>query len=107
MDYMMTYISPFILFNAVVLLEVGKGMKVIKNTLLKRSIILMSTLTFDIYILHSHVFIFDFFMKDRFAWIAAEPGYLVVLWLALMHILVRWVLPQLSVLPFYIIGSIV
>lgn len=41
MDYMMSYISPFILFNAVVLLEVGKEMKVIKNTLLKRSIILM------------------------------------------------------------------
>lgn len=84
MDYMMSYISPFILFNAVVLLEVGKEMKVIKNTLLKRSIILMSTLTFDIYILHSHVFIFDSFMKDRFAWIAAEPEYLVVLWLALI-----------------------
>lgn len=44
----------------------------------------MSTLTFDIYILHSHVFIFDSFMKDRFAWIAAEPEYLVVLWLALI-----------------------
>ncbi len=84
MNYMMSYISPFILFNAVVLLEIGKEMKVMNNKFLKRSIILMSTLTFDIYILHSHIFIFNFFMKDRFAWVASEPWYLVIIWLALI-----------------------
>lgn len=44
----------------------------------------MSTLVFDIYILHSHVFIFIFFMKDRSAWIATESGYLVVTWIVLI-----------------------
>lgn len=40
----------------------------------------METINFTV----SHVFIFNFFIKDRFAWIASESEYRVVLLFALI-----------------------
>lgn len=88
MDYMFSYISPFILFNAVVLLEIGRGETEIKNEVIKKTIILISGLTFDIYILHSHVMVFEYIMKNRFGWISTQNIFAIIPVVILIAILI-------------------
>lgn len=76
MDYFLTYTSPFVLLNAVMLLQhAARGEKSAKNRISK-VIFSLSSFTFDVYIIHAHVWVFQYIMKGGFSWIAGMKEWL-------------------------------
>ena len=65
-SYMVTYTSPLILFVALAFLMLFKNFKTNCNA---KVIKLLSVISFDVYIIHCHVLIYDIFLKDAFAFI--------------------------------------
>ena len=66
-DYFISYTSPIILLMALGLLLYMKNIKVKRG----RSVLpKLSSVAFDVYIIHCHMLIYDNFLKDRFIWIA-------------------------------------
>lgn len=68
-NYMMTYTSPFEFLMAVSLLLICCKIRFQKERVEKIWKVLSSA-AFDVYILHSYILIFDYWLKDRFLWIA-------------------------------------
>lgn len=64
------YTSPFVLLHAVVglllfsKLHISKGKKVLRN---------LSNVAFDVYIIHCHIFVFDYIINSNFLWIDEYP----------------------------------
>lgn len=68
------YTSPFILLNAcIALLFFSK----IKIRLGSKCLCLLSSVAFDVYIIHCHIFIYDFILNSNFLWINNFSFYLI------------------------------
>ena len=66
-DYMVSYTSPLILSSALACLLLFKNIKINKDSIIIRT---LSTISFDVYIIHCHVLIFDIFLKDAFSFVS-------------------------------------
>lgn len=78
MDYFITYTSPFILLNALMLLQWAVRKKPCEAGKFANFIRYISALSFDVYIIHSHPLVFDYLFKDVFSWIAELNALLTV-----------------------------
>lgn len=72
---LVSYISPFILFNAVFFLNVFARLDF--GILEKQMIAWISPATFGVYIIHCQKVIFNEYLKDAFLWVAALDFYLI------------------------------
>lgn len=68
-DYLVSYISPFVLLMAICLLLCFKNLRFKKER--HRIIETLSILSFDVYLLHCHVLIYDIPWSNAFAWISS------------------------------------
>lgn len=75
-----SYISPLILLGSVALLLFFSRLKC--GNIAKKLIALFAPAAFGVYIIHVHPLIWEHFMKDRFAFIAAMHPF--VMWLAIL-----------------------
>lgn len=64
-DSFINYISPFNVFSAICLLLIFKELTIKKNIFI-RFIKYFSSTSFGVYIIHCHILIFDFIIKDNF-----------------------------------------
>ena len=68
MNYFVSYISPIILIMSACLLLFFKNMQI---NCFKKTLSVLSMLTFDVYLIHCHILIFDNYIMDGFRWIAS------------------------------------
>lgn len=68
--YMMKYTSPLIVLNAIMLLQLGAGFKRQLSEKMAGIFAVLSGVAFDVYLLHCHILIYDYVIKDHFVWIA-------------------------------------
>lgn len=68
--YMLAYTSPFIAINAVMLLQLGTRFEKHLQSNISKFISYLSGVSFDVYLLHCHILIFDYIIADRFIWIS-------------------------------------
>lgn len=95
-DYFVSYISPFVLLMAISLLACFKNIRFKKE---RHPIIeTLSILSFDIYLLHCHVLIYDMPWHNAFAWIS---GFNVVL-IPFVIIGVALIVALVCLIPAYI-----
>lgn len=67
--YMISYISPFVLMMAISILCLCEQITLQRcNERIKNSLVLLSGVAFDVYIIHCHLLIFDYLIKDNFTW---------------------------------------
>lgn len=78
MDYFMSYFSPFILLNAIMLLQWATNQRKSEKRINGAWLYFLSKITFDVYILHSHVLIFQVLIADNFSWIANINEWLII-----------------------------
>ena len=64
--YMVSYISPLTLLMAIAFIAFFDGIKVSKG---KKAILFLSSVSFDVYIIHGHVMIYDHYLSGAFSWI--------------------------------------
>lgn len=74
--YLVSYISPIILLMSILLLLYMKNIKLKKGRSVLEKI---SLVAFDVYIIHCHILIFDFILKDRFIWIVNMNAYFIII----------------------------
>lgn len=67
--YMISYISPLILLMSILSLYIAKGYKCNKIEKCNKFIINFAGVAFDVYIIHSHIYVFDNIINDSFVWI--------------------------------------
>lgn len=72
---LVSYISPFVLFNAVFFLSVFARLNF--GILGKRIIAWISPATFGVYLIHCQKVIFNEYLKDAFLWVTALDSYLI------------------------------
>lgn len=72
-QYFIEYNSPFILFMAICLLLLFERIQLIRIKQIKGMIALLSGVAFDVYIIHCHILIFDYIIKDGFKNVAFYP----------------------------------
>ena len=72
--YYVKHISPVILVMAVCILLLFRDAKC---DFLAKPLMLLSTISFDVYIIHCHIWFFDFIIKDAFLWIGKLKIYLI------------------------------
>ena len=73
--YFVKYTSPFILLMGICAFLLLKNMKFKKGA---KPLEMLSNVAFDVYIVHCHIFIYDFIIDDAFEWIANAPSYLII-----------------------------
>lgn len=64
------YTSPLILVNAVIVLLLFSKLKIKKG---KKVLLMFSNTAFDVYIVHCHLFVFDYIINGNFVWIDKYP----------------------------------
>lgn len=69
-DLLINYVSPFMLIAAIALLVFFINLKV--SPKLTKVITLVASLSFSVYLIHTHPLIFEYILKDRFAFLASE-----------------------------------
>lgn len=69
--YMIAYTSPLMVMSSIFIIQAFAKSNL--NIKLKKFTILCSLSAFDVYILHSHILIFDNIIYDNFKWINALP----------------------------------
>ncbi len=77
-DYFITYTSPLILLNALMLLQWAVRKKPGKAGGFAKFIQHISVLSFDVYIIHDHIFVFDYLIKDSFSRVAEINALLII-----------------------------
>lgn len=77
-NWFIDYISPFTLIISILLVLLFKKIN-IKNKNVSKIIIYFSTMSFSVYIIHSHKLIFDYVLKDLFIPILNYNSLLIVL----------------------------
>lgn len=65
--YFVEYNSPIILFMSIDLFLLFANLKNVYGREIWKK---LSSFAFDVYVLHCHIFVFDFIMKDSFVWIS-------------------------------------
>lgn len=71
--YFIEYISPVVLLMAVIILLSTEQLKVKNGKILSK----MSTVSFDVYIIHCHILVFDKIIYNQFEWIGEMPFFLI------------------------------
>ena len=81
------YISPFIVAEAAIWLLIFSKITV-HNETLKRIVLSLSSSSFGVYIIHSHILIFDYVLADAFTWTSesSAPAFLCTLTVSLVLI---------------------
>lgn len=74
-QYFIEYNSPFILLMSISMLLLFKKLQVKK---MKNITVLLSGLAFDVYIIHCHILIFDYVIRDRF--VGVVPFSIPIIW---------------------------
>jgi surface polysaccharide O-acyltransferase-like enzyme len=64
--YLVEYISPIVLLMAICILFLFRDIKCEK---LAKQLMVLSASSFDVYIIHSHILIFNYLLLDAFVWI--------------------------------------
>jgi len=80
-QYFIEYNSPFVLLMGISLLLLFKSMKLNK---LRRMIASLSGLAFDVYIIHCHILIFDYVIRNRFEVVVSYP--IPIMWILVIGI---------------------
>ena len=70
LNYFVSYISPITLAMAICMLLFFEKIEIKKGTKL---LVFLSSVAFDVYILHCHIFVFDYLVTDSFNWISMFP----------------------------------
>lgn len=83
-DYLCSYISPFIVIASVMLLMMAKKCFLECSIKLKKLLLLLSKYAFDVYLLHCHILIYDIILKDNFLYLCDIKSYLIPLLLGLI-----------------------
>ena len=64
------YVFPLILLSAVMLLQLGARMSLKHlNGKLKTFLVFLSTIVFDVYVIHCHILIYNYLITGNFKWI--------------------------------------
>lgn len=66
-SYFVSYISPVILLMSICIIFIFRNMEII---ICNNIIATLSMVTFDVYLLHCHILIYDNFITDHFRWIS-------------------------------------
>lgn len=69
LSYFVNYISPIILLMSVCIVFIFRNYSIKSG---RRIISILSLVTFDVYLFHCHILIYDNILTDRFCWIAKE-----------------------------------
>lgn len=96
------YVSPFIVVEAALLLLIFRKIT-IHASWLRTTILSLSNAAFGVYIIHSHIMVFDHVIHDAFAWTADHtlPVYFAAMLVGLVGIyLLCWIIEQLRGLLF-------
>lgn len=68
MQYFVSYISPITLLMSICLLLFFRGMQI---NHFKKTLSFLSMVTFDVYLIHCHILIYDNYITDGFKWITS------------------------------------
>jgi len=72
--YMVSYVSPVTLLMALGLITMFDGIKINKG---QKIILFLSTMSFDVYLIHSHIMVYDHFIANAFAFIGKLNVFLI------------------------------
>ena len=67
------YVSPFIVINAILLMQIFENVK-LKNKVAQRLLLSLSDAAFGVYIIHCHILVFDYIIVDNFVAIVNKNG---------------------------------
>lgn len=98
----LSYVSPFMVIEAAVLLRIFSSLTLRRETL-QKCVVSLSNGAFGVYIIHSHILVFDYVLADAFSWAGGAGlwGYIGALLAGLSGIyLICWLIDMLRGLLF-------
>lgn len=78
MNYMISYTSPFIVIASIFFIQAFLQKDFELNPKMGKMLFGVSAAAFDVYIVHSHILIFDCLMNNHFQWIGNLPIYIII-----------------------------
>lgn len=97
------YTSPFILLNAVIALLLFSRMKINKG---RKALQLFSNTAFDVYILHCHLYVFDYIINRNFLWVDRAPIVVIPLLLCATAVVCYCVFSLVGIVRFYLFDKL-
>lgn len=99
------YTSPFILLNAAIGLLLFSEIQ-IKTRKRKRLLLRGSSVAFDVYIIHCHLFVLDYVISSNFVWINKFPILLIPLALLGVALICYCILSLVGIARVYIFNKL-
>lgn len=101
--YFIEYTSPIVLLMSVVTLLFMEQLKVKIGS---RFIEKMSTVAFDVYIIHCHILIFDIIICNHFRWITNMPIFLIPFVVVILAVIIYLVLSAIGIIRSFLYEKI-